>query len=169
MPPPRERAQTSACEGLHPCPARPPAGLVPWSPALRVWHSRCPGHSGLLWEQGQDRCPSHPGQGALGVQLGHLGAQSWTAALLHGASAGSGGGPGEGRTGLGPAVQPCGWLLTLESAGPRAGPSLRAGLQASAFIGITGASGLRSWTPPHPNATPRPLLRLLSWRDTWGL
>lgn len=38
---------------------------------------------------------------ALGVQPGHLGAQSWTVALLHGASAGSGGGPGEGRTGLG--------------------------------------------------------------------
>ena len=39
MPPPGEGAQTSACEGLHPCPACPPAGLVPWSPALRVWHT----------------------------------------------------------------------------------------------------------------------------------
>ena len=42
--------------------------------------------------------PTSPWARALGVQPGHLGAQSWTVALLHGASAGSGGGPGEGRT-----------------------------------------------------------------------
>ena len=48
MPPPREGARASACEGLHPCPVRPPAGLVPWSPASRGWHT-VGAHAQALW------------------------------------------------------------------------------------------------------------------------
>ena len=89
-----------------------------------------------------------------GARLGYCRAENWTAAPLDGREgwARASCAAWAGRAGLGPAVQPA--MLTLESVGPRAQPSLRAGLQASALIGTTGASLLPSWEGPEPDAHP---------------